>query len=163
MKVAAHCPGDRWFLSWLSFNFPHGEKSWQGFARRSGPTVFTDRHTSLPSHPEPETVQEKLRREGADVWNRRFSLSCWLLSLSAGALFIYFFFFSQMKQKTSETGGSDMLQTFCILLPESEPCVWCMMVVSTDGASSSWLSCKSITWAEVRTLIFKVLCHLLCH
>lgn len=84
MKVATYCPADRWFLSWLSFNFPGG-----GREEADGLIpLCSQSNASLTSHP-PWKVQYDSRERS---WCVKVQLSfteqtCWLLSLAAAALF----------------------------------------------------------------------------
>lgn len=91
MKVAAYCPRDRWFLSWLSFNLldwkKKKKKKLSGFFSVIPLSVFTV-CASLTPHP------SYSEGRGADAWNRRFSWSCLELFSSRRVVARLFFFLS---------------------------------------------------------------------
>lgn len=73
MKVAAYCPADRWFLTWLSFNLLD-RKSWQALL----PPRSQASASLAPASSEPPS--EVLRRERGDCYHSWGGETCenWL-------------------------------------------------------------------------------------
>lgn len=94
MKVATYCPGDRWSVSWLSFNFPDGKSC------QTRPAVFTEQtHLSHRILPERYSITPG---RGGDVWKCRFSLR-WCVDLHQPRRYLV-------------TGGRS--RVFCFLSPK---------------------------------------------
>ncbi len=151
MKVAAYCPGDRWFLSWLSFNFPGGRKKLAGFALLVGsdPTVFTqNRHISHITSCLKGTAAPG---RAADVWSCRFIAepTRWLLSLSAVALF------SGRRAVLSFIFVSLVLWSEAEKLEKLEDCICCKLLHPCWGDRCSlWCAwCQPRPWLRLQRLL----------
>lgn len=89
--------GDRWFLSWLSFNLHDRRKKAGKEAGRLGSirVISLPVRASLIPHP----PRGWTALWGADAWNRRFSWSCDLSWGRAVASFYYLFILAHLVKK----------------------------------------------------------------